>query len=83
MTVRYRLPTPISALFISAIFRAKMEKGFVHFRPKDSASKRCTDRCWQAIADSHTRASGRNEDLSTTPEVSIYEDSRRYIYIKI
>ena len=30
------------------------------FRPKDSASKRCT-RCWQAIADSHTPASGRNE----------------------
>ena len=26
-----------------------------HFRPKDSASKR-----WQAIADSHTPASGRN-----------------------
>ena len=31
----------------------------LHFRPKDSASKRCT-RCWKAIADSHTPASGRN-----------------------
>ena len=30
-----------------------------HFRPKDSASK-SGHRCWQAIADSHTPASGRN-----------------------
>ena len=41
-----------------------------HFRPKDSASNRCT-RCWQAIADSHTPASGRNVAAThlSSPEI--------------
>ena len=33
-----------------------------HFRPKDSANKRGT-LCWQAIADSHTPASGQNRQI--------------------
>ena len=37
-----------------------------HFRPKVSASERCT-RCWQAIVDSHTPASGRNEKTHPMP----------------
>ena len=36
-----------------------------HFCPKNSASKRCS-RCWQAIADSHTPASGRNAEIRAT-----------------
>ena len=53
------LPSFFQGLKVTPTFYSFF-KVVCHFRPKDSASNRCT-RCWQAIADSHTPASGRNE----------------------
>ena len=52
------------------------------FRPKDSASKRCIG-CLQAIANSHTPASGRNDcELANSGFhglISIIANPRRYV----
>ena len=51
-----------------------------HFRPKDSASKRCT-RCWQAIADSHTPASGRNDQRSRKTLCFYFYEKTQFVLI--